>query len=298
MSKARIAGCGTALVTPFRDDGSVDEPALRALIDWQIAEGINCLVPCGSTGEAATLSPEEHKRVVQITVEQNAGRLPVVAGAGSNDTKHAIALSREMKAVGATHLLHATPMYNKPPQRGLVAHFKAIADACDLPIVLYNVPSRTAINLDAQTTLELAEDARFVAVKEASANLSQISEIIRHRPANFSVLSGDDSWTLPLMALGADGIISVISNVIPRAMSELAAACLKGDFASARAINAKLAPFMHAAFIETNPIPAKAGLAMMGKLRENLRLPLVPLADQHRPAVRSALELAGALPPH
>ena len=239
MSVARITGCGTALVTPFQDDG-----------------------------------------------------------AGSNDTKRAIALSREMKAVGATHLLHATPMYNKPPQRGLIAHFKAIADACDLPIVLYNVPSRTAINLEAQSTLELADDPRFVAVKEASANLTQISEIIRHRPPNFAVLSGDDSWTLPLMALGADGIISVISNVVPRAMSELAAACLKGDFESARAINEKLAPFMHAAFIETNPIPAKAGLAMMGKLRENFRLPLVPLADKHRSAVRSALERVGALPLH
>lgn len=297
MAATRLTGCGTALVTPFQDDGSVDEVALRALVDWQIAEGINCLIPCGSTGEAVTLTPAEHKRVVQITVEQNAGRVPVIAGAGSNDTKRAIALSLEMKAAGATHLLHVTPMYNKPPQRGLVAHFKAIADACDIPIVLYNVPGRTSINLEAQTTLELAQDSRFVAVKEASANLAQISEVIRHRPANFSVLSGDDSWTLPLMALGADGIISVISNAVPRLMSELAAACLKGDFSAARAIDSKLAPWMQAAFIESNPIPAKAGMAMMGKLRENFRLPLVPLADKHRPTVRAALEHAGALSP-
>ena len=298
MAAARLTGCGTALVTPFQDDGSVDEAALRSLVDWQIAEGINCLIPCGSTGEAVTLTFAEHKRVVQITVEQNAGRVPVIAGAGSNDTKRAIALSLEMKAAGATHLLHVTPMYSKPPQRGLVAHFKAIADACDLPIVLYNVPGRTSINLEAQTTLELATDSRFVAVKEASANLTQISEVIRHRPVNFSVLSGDDSWTLPLMALGADGIISVVSNVVPRAMSELAAACLRGDFATARTIDAKLAPWMQTAFIESNPIPAKAGLAMMGKLRENVRLPLVPLADKHRASVRAALEHAGALPPH
>lgn len=295
MAAARLTGCGTALVTPFQDDGSIDEHAFRALVDWQIAEGINCLVPCGSTGEAVTLSPEEHKRVVRMAVEQNAGRVPVIAGAGSNDTKKAIALSLEMKDAGATHLLHVTPMYNKPPQRALVAHFKAIADACDLPIVLYNVPGRTGLNLEAQTTLELAEDSRFVAVKEASANLTQISEIIRHRPAGFSVLSGDDSWTLPLMALGADGIISVVSNNVPRAMTELAQACLKGDFAKAREIDTRLAAWMQVAFIESNPIPAKAGMAMMGRIRENFRLPLVPLADKHRSTVRAALVQAGAL---
>lgn len=297
MAATRLTGCGTALVTPFQDDGSIDETALRALVEWQIAEGIDQLIPCGSTGEAVTLTPAEHRRVVEITVEQAAGRVPIIAGAGSNDTKRAIAMSLEMKAAGATHLLHVTPMYNKPPQRGLVAHFTAIADACDLPVVLYNVPGRTSINLEAATTLQLAEDTRFVAVKEASANLAQIAEIIRHRPANFSVLSGDDSWTLPLMALGADGIISVVSNAVPRAMSELAAACLRGDFAAARDIDSRLAPWMQTAFIESNPIPAKAGMAMMGKLRDNLRLPLVPLADKHRPAVRAALEHAGALKP-
>ncbi|MGV3709492.1 MAG: 4-hydroxy-tetrahydrodipicolinate synthase [Gemmatimonas sp.] len=295
MAAARLTGCGTALVTPFQDDGSIDEPAFRALVDWQIAEGINCLVPCGSTGEAVTLSSEEHKRVVRMAVEQNAGRVPVIAGAGSNDTKKAIALSLEMKDAGATHLLHVTPMYNKPPQRALIAHFKAIADACDLPIVLYNVPGRTGLNLEAQTTLELAEDPRFVAVKEASANLTQISEVIRHRPAGFSVLSGDDSWTLPLMALGADGIISVVSNNVPRAMTDLAQACLRGDFAKAREIDTRLAAWMQVAFIESNPIPAKAGMAMMGRIRENFRLPLVPLADKHRSTVRAALVQAGAL---
>ena len=295
MTPSRLTGCGTALVTPFLDNGDIDEIALRALVDWQLAEGINCLVPCGSTGEAVTLSAAEHRRVVEITVEHVGGKVPVIAGAGSNDTRKAIASSLEMKAAGATHLLHVTPMYNKPPQRALVAHFKAIADACDLPIVLYNVPGRTSINLEAQTTLELAEDPRFVAVKEASANLGQISEIIRHRPANFSVLSGDDSWTLPLMALGADGIISVVSNNVPRAMTELAAACARGDFATAREIERRLAPWMSTAFIESNPIPAKAGLAMMGRIRENLRLPLVPLAEKFRPAVRAALVHANAL---
>lgn len=295
MTRSRLTGCGTALVTPFLDNGDVDESALRSLVDWQVAEGINCLVPCGSTGEAVTLTAAEHKRVVQITVEQVAGRVPVIAGAGSNDTRKAIATSIEMKSAGATHLLHVTPMYNKPPQRALIAHFKAIADACDLPIVLYNVPGRTSINLEAETTLALAEDPRFCAVKEASANMSQISEIIRHRPPNFSVLSGDDSWTLPLMALGADGIISVVSNNVPRAMTELTAACQRGDFAAARALDRKLALWMSTAFIESNPIPAKAGLAMMGRIRENLRLPLVPLAEKNRAAVRSALEHANAL---
>lgn len=297
MAAARLAGCGTALITPFHGDGRVDESALRALVDWQIAEGIHCLVPCGSTGEAVTLSAAEHRRVVEITVEQTAGRVSVIAGAGSNDTQRAIALSLDMKAAGATHLLHVTPMYNKPPQRALVAHFTAVADACDLPIVLYNVPGRTAINMDAETTLELAEDSRFVAVKEASGNLAQMSEVVRHRPEHFAVLSGDDAWTLPLMALGGDGVISVISNATPRAMAELANACARGDFAAARALDAKLAPWMQAAFLESNPIPAKAALAMMGRVQESLRLPLVPLADTFRARVRLALEHAGALSP-
>ncbi|MEO7965029.1 MAG: 4-hydroxy-tetrahydrodipicolinate synthase, partial [Gemmatimonadaceae bacterium] len=212
-----LTGCGTALVTPFLSSGAIDERRLRELIDWQIAEGVHFLVPCGSTGEAATMTIEEHTRVVALTVEQVAGRVPVVAGAGSNDTQKAIALSRIMRDVGATHLLHVSPMYNKPQQRGIVAHFRAIADSVDLPIVAYNVPGRTASNIESRTTLELAAIPNVVAIKEASGNLQQISEIIRDRPASFTVLSGDDAVTLPVMALGGEGVISVVSNVLPRA---------------------------------------------------------------------------------
>src|SRR5678815_2858541 len=221
MNGRTLTGCGTALVTPFQRDGKVDEAALRRFVDWQVAEGIHFVVPCGSTGEAATMTPAEHRRVVEITVEQTAGRVPVVAGAASNDTSKAIALSREMASAGATHLLHASPMYNKPPQRGIVAHFRAIAEAVDLPVVVYNVPGRTASNIEAKTTLEMARIPGIVAIKEASGLLPQIADIIRGRPAEFSVLSGDDEITLPLMALGGDGIISVISNATPKLMAQL-----------------------------------------------------------------------------
>ncbi len=288
-SGARLSGCGTALVTPFTREGAIDELALRAFVEWQVVDGVHFVVPCGSTGEAVTLTPREHRRVVEITVEQVAGRIPVVAGAGSNDTQKAITLSREAQAAGATHLLHVTPMYNKPPQRALIAHFRAIADACDLPIVLYNVPGRTAINLEVRTCLELAADPRFVAVKEASGNLMQITEILRERPPAFGVFSGDDALTLSVMAHGGDGVISVVSNLVPRVVADLVNACARGDFAEAREIDARLTPVMHASFIESNPIPAKAMLHLMGKMEDSLRLPLVPLCDAHRALVRAAL---------
>lgn len=291
----RLFGCGTALVTPFMADGSIDEVALRAFVEWQVTEGVHMVIPCGSTGEAVTMAPSEHRRVVEITVEQVNGRVPVIAGAGSNDTRRAISTSLEMKAIGATHLLHVTPMYNKPPQRAMIAHFRAIADACDLPIVIYNVPGRTAINLDAHSCLELAADPRFVAVKEASGNLAQITQIIRDRPEHFAVLSGDDGLTLSVMAHGGDGIISVVSNVVPALMSALCDAMARGDLAEARRLDARLAPVAHAAFIESNPMPVKAMLAMMGRMREQLRLPLVPLLEAHYPLVRAALVQAGAL---
>ncbi len=284
-----ISGCGTALVTPFTRDDAIDESALRAFVEWQVAEGVQFVVPCGSTGEAVTLTPSEHRRVVEITVEQVAGRLPVVAGAGSNDTQKAIALSREAKAAGATHLLHVTPMYNKPPQRALITHFRAIADACDLPIVLYNVPSRTAVNLEPASCLALAADPRFIAVKEASGNLAQIVHILRERPDGFGVLSGDDGLTLSIMAHGGDGVISVVSNIVPRLVAELCQACARGDFSSARSIEARLAPLVHAAFVESNPIPVKAMLQMAGRMEDILRLPLVPLAAEFRGVVRDAL---------
>jgi 4-hydroxy-tetrahydrodipicolinate synthase len=295
MKGNELRGCGTALVTPFTRDGAVDEPALRALVDWQIEQGIHYLVPCGSTGEAATMTPEEHRRVVEIVVEQAGGRVPIVAGAGSNDTRRAIALSKEMQAAGATHLLHVSPMYNKPPQRGLIAHFRAIAEAVPLPIVLYNVPGRTGGNIEARTTLELAEIPNIVAVKEASGNLTQITDIIRARPSGFAVLSGDDSLTMPVMMAGGDGIISVISNATPRAMAHLTESLAGGDVVTARTLHLELWPWMQAAFIESNPIPVKFALAAMGRIQNSLRLPLVPMAGGHEATVRAALKAAGAL---
>ncbi len=295
MKSQRLTGCGTALVTPFTASGDVDERSLRSFVDWQIASGVHFVVPCGSTGEAATMTTDEHRRVVEITVEQAAGRVPVVAGAASNDTKKAIALSLEMESAGATHLLHASPMYNKPPQRGIVDHFRAIADAVGIPIIVYNVPGRTGSNVEAATTLELAEHENITAVKEASGNLGQISEIIRHRPARFSVLSGDDPLTLQVMADGGDGVISVTSNAAPQLVSRLTELCAAGDFSAARAIHHQLAAWTAAAFIESNPIPAKAGLAMMGRMLNVVRLPLMPLAERFEPTVRSALVSAGAL---
>lgn len=295
MTHPTLSGCGTALVTPFTSDGEVDERALRKLVEWQIAEGIHFLVPCGSTGEAATLSADEQRRVVEITVEVAKGRVPIVAGAGSNDTRKAIANSRMMKDAGATHLLHVSPMYSKPPQRGIIAHFRAIADATDLPIVLYNVPGRTASNMDARTTLALAEHENIVAVKEASGNLAQVDEILRGRPRGFAVFSGDDSLTLAMMAAGAEGIISVVSNAVPGPMARLAELCRDGRGDEARDLHTKLGAWMATAFIESNPIPVKAALAMMGRIHNVLRLPLVPLAEKHSEAVRAALVTAGAM---
>ena len=296
-SKGRplLRGCGTALVTPFTESGEVDERALRSLIDWQIDEGIHFLVPCGSTGEAATMTAEEHRRVVELAVEQVNGRVPVAAGAGSNDTRKAIALSREMKDAGATHLLHTSPMYNKPPQRGIVAHFRAIADAVDLPLIVYNVPGRTGSNVEAATTLELSEHENITAVKEASGNLAQIAEIIRNHPADFTVLSGDDALTLAVLAEGGDGVISVTSNVVPRLCAAMCDAQDVGRIGEARDIAHRLSAWTTAAFIESNPMPAKAALAMMGRAANVLRLPLVPMSATHNEMLKLALQAAGAL---
>jgi 4-hydroxy-tetrahydrodipicolinate synthase len=282
-------------VTPFRQSGEIDETALRAFVDWQVAEGIHFLVPCGSTGEAATMSPEEHRRVVEITVEQVDGRVPVAAGAGSNDTKKAIALSKEMRAAGATHLLHTSPMYNKPPQRGIVAHFRAIADAVDMPLIVYNVPGRTGSNVEAATTLELAGHPNITAVKEASGNVAQIAEIIRNRPDDFTVLSGDDGLTLAVLAEGGDGVVSVTSNVVPRLAARMIDAFDEGNLAESREIAHRLAAWTSAAFIESNPLPVKAALAMMSRMENVLRLPLVPMDEKHEDTLRAALQAAGAL---
>jgi 4-hydroxy-tetrahydrodipicolinate synthase len=288
-----LRGAITALVTPFNADGSIDEAALGALVEWQIAEGIHGIVPVGSTGEAVTLSLPERERVVRIVAERAKGRVPVIAGAGSNDTAAAIEASKLLGKAGATHLLHVSPMYNKPPQRGIVAHFTAVADASPLPVVLYNVPGRTASNVTAETTLKLAEHANIVAVKEASGKTGQIDQILRGRPEGFAVLSGDDGLTLAVMAAGGDGVISVISNAVPRLCAQLTDALAKSDLTTASLIHHRLAPLVEAAFIESNPIPIKAGLAMMGKLKNVLRLPLVPLDAKHEARMSAALRIAG-----
>jgi 4-hydroxy-tetrahydrodipicolinate synthase len=295
MNSAKLVGCGTALITPFRTDRSVDERALRGLIDWQLDEGIDFLVPCGSTGEAATMTPAEHRRVVEITVEQVKGRVAVVAGAGSNDTAKAIETSRIMRETGVTHLLHVSPMYNKPPQRGITEHFTAIASAVDLPVVIYNVPGRTGSNIEASTTLEMSAHPNIVSVKEASGNLAQIADCIRGKRAGFTVLSGDDELTLPILALGGEGLISVVSNVVPRLMTELVRLGRDGRIDAAREVHYRLLPWMRAAFVESNPMPVKAALAMMGRCENVLRTPLVPMAEAHRTTVRDALRAAGAL---
>lgn len=290
---APLRGAITALVTPFHADGSLDEAALAALVEWQIAEGIHGLVPVGSTGEAVTLSLPERERVVRVVAEAAKGRVPVIAGAGSNDTAAAIEASKLLGKAGATHLLHVSPMYNKPPQRGIVAHFTAVADASPLPVVLYNVPGRTGSNMTAETTLKLAEHGNICAVKEASGNTGQIDAILRGRPEGFGVLSGDDGLTLAVMAAGGDGVISVISNAVPKLCAQLTDALAKSDLATASLIHHRLAPLVDAAFIESNPIPIKAALAMMGKLKNVLRLPLVPLDTKHEARMSAALRIAG-----
>jgi 4-hydroxy-tetrahydrodipicolinate synthase len=282
-------------VTPFTPTGEIDEAALRALVDWQLAEGIHFLVPCGSTGEAATMTLDEHRRVVTVVADQAKGKVPIVAGAASNDTKKAIELSKMMRDAGATHLLHTSPMYNKPPQRGIIEHYRAIANAVDLPIVVYNIPGRTGSNVEAKTMLELAKTPSIVATKEASGQLAQITDIIAGRPPELSVLSGDDELALPVMALGGDGVVSVVSNATPRLMAQLCEAMLAGKLEEARTIHFKLLPWMRAAFVESNPIPIKAAMGMMGRIQNVLRLPLMPLAEGSVAKVRSALTAAGAI---
>jgi 4-hydroxy-tetrahydrodipicolinate synthase len=288
-----LQGCGTALVTPFNRDGSLDEGALRALVDWQIAEGIHFLVPCGTTGEAATLLPEERGRVVELVKGQARGRVPVVAGATSNDTRAAVDEAKRMRDAGADYILSATPYYNKPTPAGLERHFDAVAQAAERPVILYNVPGRTSVNMDARTTLRLAARPPITGIKEASGNLGQIMEILRSRPAGFAVLSGDDALTLPVMALGGDGVISVASNEVPGPMARLAERLRAGDLAGARDLHQRLLPLMNANFLESNPIPVKAALALMGRIQEVLRLPLTPLSDAQRPALAQALREAG-----
>ena len=292
-----MRGCATALVTPFKADGAIDEDRLRALVDRQINGGVNLLVPCGTTGESATMTEDEDQRVIAITVEVARGRARVIAGTGSNSTAAAIEYSKRARDLGADAMLQVAPWYNKPTQEGLYAHFRAIAEAIpETPIMLYNVPGRTSSNINAQTVLRLAQDCEnIVAIKEASGNLTQIMEILRARPANFRVLSGDDAVTLPLIALGAEGIVSVASNEAPDLMSRMAELALAGNWEDARALHYRLLPLMEINFIESSPGPVKAAMAMMGLLEENFRLPLVPIQEQSRARIREVVTKLGLL---
>jgi 4-hydroxy-tetrahydrodipicolinate synthase len=268
-------GCGTALITPFRPDLSLDEDGMRRLVRRQIEGGIHFLVPCGTTGENPTLSREEHLRVVEITLEEAQGRTPVLAGCGGNDTRRVVELARDLEALGADGLLVVTPYYNKPTPEGLYQHFKEVARATRLPIVVYNVPGRTGVNVDPATLARLAEIETVVGVKEASGNISQIAAIFQAVPPSFAVLSGDDAVTLPLIALGGVGIISVVSNEVPFAMARLTSLCLEGDFPAAREMQRRLHALMEINFIESNPGPVKAAMGLMGLIDPVFRLPVV-----------------------
>ncbi|MGA2299932.1 MAG: 4-hydroxy-tetrahydrodipicolinate synthase [Candidatus Acidiferrum sp.] len=285
-----FTGTGTALVTPFCRDGSLDEPTLRALVKRQIAAGINFLVPCGTTGESPTLTHQEHLRVVEIAVELAKGKVPVLAGAGGYNTAEVITLARELADLGANGILSVTPYYNKPTQEGLYQHFKAIAEAVSLPIILYSVQGRTGVNIEPATVGRLSQIANIIGIKEASGNISQMSTILNAVPEDFLVLSGDDAITLPLIALGGRGVISVASNEIPAQMTSLTQHALAGDFAGAREIHRRFLPLMEINFVESNPIPVKAALAQMGLLEPVWRLPLVAPKPENRARIRAVLE--------
>lgn len=292
-----MRGCATALVTPFKTDGAIDEDCLRTLVDRQINGGVRLLVPCGTTGESATMTEAEDQLVIATTVDVARGRARVIAGAGSNSTAAAIEYSRSARDLGADAVLQVAPWYNKPTQEGLYAHFRAIAESIpETPIMLYNVPGRTSSNIAAQTVLRLAKECQnIVAIKEASGNLTQIMEVLRERPPNFRVLSGDDAVTLPLIALAGDGIVSVASNEIPDLMSRMTELALEGNWTEARALHYRILPLMEINFIESSPGPVKAAMAMMGLLEENFRLPLVPIQEKSRARIREVIAELGLL---
>ena len=288
-------GCGTALVTPFTQDGALDENTLRSLVRRQIEAGINFLVPCGTTGENPTLTREEHLRVVEITLEEAKGVVPVLAGAGGYNTHEVIELAREVEALGADGILSVTPYYNKPTQEGLYQHYKAVASAISLPVIVYSVQGRTGVNVEPLTLKRLAEIDNIVGVKEASGNVAQIAAVVHHVPERFDVLSGDDAVAMPVIALGGRGLISVSSNEIPAEMTQLVRSSLNGDFAAARAIQRRYFPLLEVNFVESNPIPVKAAMALMGLLEPVWRLPLVaPLPGSQR-KIEKVLDELGLL---
>jgi 4-hydroxy-tetrahydrodipicolinate synthase len=290
-----FTGCGTALVTPFRKDLSLDEPTLRRLLQRQIRAGIDFLVPCGTTGESPTLTRAEHLRVIEITLEEAKGKVPVVGGAGGYNTAEVIELARELQHMGVDGILSVTPYYNKATQEGLYQHYKAIAEAVPLPIIVYNVQGRTGVNVETPTLKRLAEIGNIVGVKEASGNIGQMAAVCHNMPERFDVLSGDDAVTIPLIALGGRGLISVVSNEIPAEMTKLVQLALAGDFAGARALQSAWLPLMEVNFVESNPIPVKAAMAMMGLIEPIYRLPMVPPLPQSQAKIEAVLKSVGLL---
>jgi 4-hydroxy-tetrahydrodipicolinate synthase len=293
----KLQGCGTALVTPFLPDGSLDESSLRALVELQIARGVSILIPCGTTGEASTLTEAETHRVIEIAIEVSAGRAPVFAGCTHNATAQAVLNAKRMaKIPNLTGLLTANPYYNRPNQEGQFQHFRAIAEAIDLPVILYNIPGRTATNLLPETVLRLAEIPNIIAIKESSGVMSQITELLTHAPVTFSVLAGDDALALPVIALGGTGLISVASNAIPGPMSTMVNAARAGDWLNARELNSRYFALMQAHFIEPSPAPIKATLALLGRCSETLRLPMVPVIEATRSKLEGILRGLNLLP--
>jgi len=292
---ADIRGCGTALITPFRRDGAVDYDALRRLVQFQLQEGIHFLVPCGTTGETPTLEPDEYAGVVRLVIEEARGRVPVVAGVTGNNTNKVAAQAREVSRLGVQAILSAAPYYNKPTQEGLYQHFKAVAEAIDLPLILYNVPGRTSSNIEPATVARLSRIPNVIGIKEASGSITQQMDVLNQVGPGFKVLSGDDAFTFPLMALGGVGVISVVSNEAPGPMSRLARFLLEGHYEEARKLHFQLLPLMEANFIESNPIPVKAVLAMMGLIEEVYRLPLVPMKPENRTRLERVVEALGLL---
>ena len=298
--KRQWTGVGTALVTPFTKNGAIDEAGVRRLAARQIEGGVHFLVPCGTTGESPTLTRDEHLRVVALVVQEAAGRVPVLAGAGGYNTHEVAELARACEAIGANGILSVTPYYNKPTQAGLIRHYETIAAATSLPIVLYNVPGRTGCNIEPKTVARLASVPTIVGIKEASGNMTQICDVCRSVPDDFIVLSGDDAMTVPMMAVGARGVISVVSNVTPDGMVSVVEPAGRGDFASARRAHERLLPLMLVSFVEANPIPVKAAMAMMGLLEETYRLPMVPPSESSRARISdvlNALEMMAAREP-
>ena len=290
MELTHLRGCGTALITPFQKDGKLDEAAMRRLVRRQLEEGIDFLIPCGTTGESPVLSDEEHAGVVEITLEEARGKVPVIAGAGGNNTRHVCEQVRQVERLGVDGILSVSPYYNKPTQEGLYQHFRAIAQSTHLPVIVYNVPGRTGSNIEPGTLVRLAEIPNILGVKEASGNVAQIGEILRRVPERFKVLSGDDGVTLPLLAMGACGVISVVSNVVPREMTEMVSLCNRGDFRAARRLHYRLLPLMQVLFIETSPIPVKAALAALDLIQPVYRLPLVPMQPETHAKLLKVLE--------